>query len=99
MWKLTGTGRSLDQHLKAMCQQVRHATAAAELHIVVNRMIVAAGHRKRGKQRFCHGARGQQETLADDEIIEPALRAHVVAGRIEGGLAASARRLRLTGRQ
>ena len=67
-----------------MGQHVRHAVPPAIFHVVVDRMIVPARGLKRREQRVGHGAAGQDEALADPEILEPAGFEALVPRRIEG---------------
>jgi hypothetical protein len=78
--------RGVDQRLEAMRQQVRHAAGAAIFDIVVDRMSVAACGLEGREDRRCLRAARQDKTLAEHEILKPALRLHhAVRGGIEVG--------------
>ena len=83
-WKLPGAGRGLDQHLVTMRQKIAMPVAAAELAVVVDRMVVAGGRLEGQELRLRHRARRDVEGLADGEVLEVARGAETVAGRIEG---------------
>ena len=69
-----------------MGEQVRHAAGAAIFDVVMNGVGIAARGLKRGENRRRHGAAGNDEALAESEILEPALlRHHAMLRGIELG--------------
>jgi hypothetical protein len=67
-----------------MRQHAGQPAALAVVGIVVQRMIVAACRLEGEEHRLRHGAARQRETLADREVLEPALRRdRAVVRRIE----------------
>src|SRR5262249_13435246 len=76
--------RRLDQHLEPVRQQVGVAVAAAELAVIVDRMIVSRGGLKGEKLRLRHGARGGVKLLAVRGVLEIARGPETMAGGIKG---------------
>ena len=72
-----------ENHLKTMRQHMRHAAPPAIFHVVMNRMIVAAGGLEGGEQRVRHGPARQHEALAEREILKPAVVEAAVPRRVE----------------
>src|SRR5262245_40458516 len=60
------------------------AMAAAELAVVMDRMIVAGGRLEGQELRLGHRARRDVEGLAEGEVLEVERRGGAVAGGIEG---------------
>jgi hypothetical protein len=84
--KQPGSRRGVDQGLETVGQQIRHAAGAAVFDIVMHGMGVAARGLKGREYRRGHGAAGNDKTLAEHEILKPALlRHHAVPGGIELG--------------
>src|SRR6185295_2378590 len=74
--KQASARRGVDQGLKTMCEQVRHAAGAAIFDVVMDWMGVAARGLERGEHRRSLGPARDHETFAEHEILEPALFAH-----------------------
>ena len=69
-----------------MGQQAGHATRLAELHIIVNRMVVTAGTLECQEHRFGHGPARQHEAFREPKVFEPALpRHHAMLGGVKTG--------------
>src|SRR5215471_1564675 len=65
-------GAGMDQRLKAVREQVRHATGAAILDIVMHGVSVAARGLEGGEYGAGLGAARQHKALAKHEVLEPA---------------------------
>ena len=83
MGKGAGAGGGEAENLKAMCKRRRMAALAAIFDIVMDRVIIRRDRLKRGEMRLGHSAARDCETLADREVLEPAIVGEPVPTTIE----------------
>src|SRR5271167_271506 len=83
MGKSRSAGGGEAKNLKAMRERRRMAALPAIFDIVMDRVIVGRDRLERGKMRLGHGAARDCETLADRQVLEPAIVGEPMPATIE----------------